>query len=265
MRFLVSNDDGVDAPGLLALFEALSAVGEVIVVAPTTEQSGSSCTLSVTKPLHAHTLASGFVAVNGSPADCIHLALYELYAHVKFDCVITGINSGANIGQDVMYSGTFGAAATACLFGIPAIATSLQGGFSHSAEQEQSVDYARAAAEIIKLVTQTTVLEALRGLPYHVLNVNIPQAQAGNIKGYRLTHLGHSQIARPVYHMIDPRGRDAYWLSLRKRPIELSEHQDRLPVSGTDEQALTAGYISLSPVRLHQSSKQAIDQLAALI
>ena len=127
MKFLISNDDGVHAPGLLALFQALSTIGEVVVVAPSDEQSGCSSALSVTKPLHTHQLDSGFIAVNGSPADCIYLALHELYQDTRFDCIITGINSGANLGQDVLFSGTFGAALTAQLCGLPAIATSLVG------------------------------------------------------------------------------------------------------------------------------------------
>ncbi|MGP4714824.1 MULTISPECIES: 5'/3'-nucleotidase SurE [unclassified Psychrobacter] len=259
MRFLISNDDGVYAPGLAALYRALSGIGEVVVVAPNTEQSGTASALTITRPLHTHILPSGFIAVNGSPADCIHLALHNLYQGVAFDCVVTGINSGANLGQDVLYSGTFGAALTAQLFGIPAIATSLVGGAHKISDQDQSYD--RAANEIVKLLTQTSIIDTCKSLPYHVLNVNIPNVKsADDIQGRKITRLGHSQIAQPVYHMVDPRGRDAYWLSLRK---DNAQNQDQASAD-TDIQAVAAGYISLSPVRLHHTPKAALKQLQAL-
>ena len=281
MKILISNDDGVYAPGLIALSQALSALGDVIVVAPSEEQSGYASALSVSKPLHTHQLSSGFIAVNGSPADCIHLALHELYADTSFDCVITGINSGANLGQDVMFSGTFGAALTAQLFGIPAIATSLVGGGVKNGGQESVADYQVAADEIVKLLTETSVLALLKSLPYHVLNVNIPDvSSSSDIKGRKLTSLGHKKIAQPVYHVIDPRGRDAYWLSLRKHKDEpslttaaqISTLSDRLPcdeeanvaLNMTDDQAVAAGYISLSPVRLHHTPTSTLEKLSIL-
>ena len=227
MKILMSNDDGVYAPGLLALYQALSTIAEVIVVAPNTEQSGCASALSITTPLHIHQLPSGFMAVNGTPADCIYLALNELYSETDFDCVITGINSGANLGQDVLFSGTFGAALTAQLFGVPAIATSLVGGGAKDSEQECERHYQMAANEIVKLLTETSILSICKNLPYHVLNVNIPDvSDADNIKGHKITTLGHSQIARPVHHVVDPRGRDAYWLSLRKRRDVLADDVD---------------------------------------
>lgn len=279
MKILISNDDGVYAPGLLALSQALSTIGEVVVVAPNEEQSGYASALSVSKPLHTHQLPSGFIAVNGSPADCVHLALHELYRDVDFDCVITGINSGANLGQDVMFSGTFGAALTTQLLGIPAIATSLVGGGVKNGGQESASDYQVVANEIVKLLTDTSILEFLKSLPYHVLNVNIPDMDSSSdIKGRKVTSLEHKQIARPVRHMIDPRGRDAYWLSLRKcknskhkneRPLDSSakstNQKNVVLTSGmTDDQAVAAGYISLSPVRLHHTPARALDKLLAL-
>ena len=287
MKFLISNDDGVYAPGLIALSRALSTIGEVVVVAPNDEQSGYASALSVARPLHTHQLPSGFIAVNGSPADCVYLALHELYRDTPFDCVITGINSGANLGQDVMFSGTFGAALTAQLFGIPAIATSLVGGGVKSGRQELATDYQIAANEIVKLLTDTPILNILKNLPYHVLNVNIPDVNSSSdIKGQKITSLGHKQIAQPVRHMIDPRGRDAYWLSLRKgksdAPLyKLANESGADEVSGenkgllahecllsaqkmTDVQAVALGYISLSPVRLHHTPAGALAKLSEL-
>lgn len=284
MNFLISNDDGVHAPGLLALYEALSTLGMVRVVAPDTEQSGCASALNISQPLYTQELASGFIAVSGSPADCVYLALHHIYRDIKFDCVITGINSGANLGQDVLFSGTFGAALTAQLFGLPAIATSLACGAIKGDSQGQMVGYRMAAAEIVKILTETPLLAEIKGLPYHVLNVNIPDVNCATaIKGRKITRLGHSHIACPVHPVTDPRGRDAYWLSLRKG--EFSGHKkgnqaintisatsatkvERLDtdiVNETDVQAVAAGYISISPVRVHHTPTAALNQLSALV
>ncbi|WP_350560987.1 5'/3'-nucleotidase SurE [Psychrobacter sp. CAL346-MNA-CIBAN-0220] len=221
MKFLISNDDGVHAPGLLALYQALSTIGEVMVVAPDAEKSGSASALHISQPLYTHKLESGFVAVNGSPADGVYLALHQLYRNIRFDCVITGINSGANLGQDVLFSGTFGAALTAQLFGVPAIATSLVGGTIKGDGHDKTSHYQMAANEIVKLLRETSILEELKSLPYHVLNVNIPDVKsAKDTEGRKITSLGHSRIARPVHHVVDPRRRDAYWLSLQKCQYE---------------------------------------------
>lgn len=267
MKFLISNDDGVYAPGLLALYQALSTIGEVVVVAPMTEQSGCASSLSISMPLYTHRLESGFIAVNGTPADCVYLALHELYRDMTFDCVITGINSGANLGQDVLFSGTFGAALTAQLFGIPAIATSLVGGGNKGSEQEQVGHYQVAAAEIVKLLIETSILDTCKNLPYHVLNVNIPDVKSANeIQGRKITSLGHRQVARPVHPVIDPRGREAYWLSLRKGPKAAYQQDVQSSVIPlTDDEAVAAGYISLSPVRLHHTPAATLDRFSALV
>lgn len=269
MKFLISNDDGVHAPGLLALYHALSKVGEVTVVAPAAKQSGCGSAINILQPLYTHQLASGFIAVNGTPADCIYLALHELYRDIEFDCVVTGINSGANLGQDVLFSGTFGAALTAQLHGIPAIATSLVGGAIKGNGQDNACDYQIAAEEIAKLLTDTPILAEIKRLPYYVLNVNIPDVKSSDdIKGRKITHLGHSPLARPVHHVIDPRGRDAYWLSLRKcqhSPQSEVNNDDHEPLTiYTDGQAVAAGYVSLSPVKLHHTPTTTINKLAAL-
>lgn len=280
MNFLISNDDGVHAPGLLALYEALSALGMVRVVAPDTEQSGCASALNISQPLYTQELSSGFIAVSGSPADCVYLALHHIYRDIKFDCVITGINSGANLGQDVLFSGTFGAALTAQLFGLPAIATSLVGG-AIKGDSHGQMGYRMAAAEIVKILTETPLLAEIKGLPYHVLNVNIPDVNCATaIKGRKITRLGHGHIACPVHPVTDPRGRDAYWLSLRKGelPGQKKGNQamssssatnvellDTDIVNETDVQAVAAGYISISPVRVHHTPTDALTQLSALI
>ncbi|WP_352337915.1 5'/3'-nucleotidase SurE [Psychrobacter sp. 16-MNA-CIBAN-0192] len=286
MNILISNDDGVHAPGLLALYKALSVLGEVKVVAPVSEQSGCASALNISQPLYTHQLSSGFIAVTGSPADCVYLALHHLYRDVKFDCVITGINSGANLGQDVLFSGTFGAALTAQLFGLPAIATSLVGGAIKGDGQDQMDGYQLAAAEIVKILIETPLLAELKRLPYHVLNVNIPEVNCATaVKGRKITRLGHSDIACPVHPVVDPRGRDAYWLSLRKIPLgtpvvkpnnaDMISEPDAnrladIEVSNqmlgvTDVQAVAAGYISISPVRVHHTPTDVLNRLSTLM
>ncbi len=293
MKFLISNDDGVHAPGLLALYHELSKIGEITVVAPDTEQSGCASALHISQPLYTQTLESGFIAVNGTPADCVYLALHELYRETAFDCVITGINSGENLGLDVLFSGTFGAALTAQLFGVPAIATSLVGGAIKGNEQDKSSRYQMAAEQIVKLITETSILATIKGLSYHVLNVNIPNVKcAADIKGRKITRLGHSRIEKPVHRVVDPRGRDAYWLCLRKSQdkskhsglepldtplvtaaIDLSTAEDQRFNNkaiinnnnhDTDVQAVADGFISLSPVKLHHTPSATLERLSAL-
>ena len=269
MKILISNDDGVHAPGLLALYQALSTIAEVVVVAPSNEQSGCASALSISTPLYTHNLDSGFIAVNGSPADCVYLALHELYRHSDFDWVITGINSGANLGQVVLSSGTFGAALTAQLFCLPAIATSLVGGGTKNDAAQQASHYQMEANQIVKLITDTPIWDAYKNLPYHVLNVNIPDVDSADaIKGRKITALSDSQIARPVHHVVDPRGRDAYWLSLRKRQRELLTDDasiESAEIQMMDDQAVAAGYISVSPVRLHHTPTETLASLSALV
>lgn len=290
MKFLISNDDGVNAPGLLALYRALCEIGEVRVVAPDAERSGSASALHLSQPLYTQQTPLGFIAVNGSPADCVYLALHELYSDISFDCVISGINSGANLGQDVLFSGTFGAALTAQLFGVPAIAASLVGGAISQSTDDKHRPYNLAATQIVKLITETDMLAALKALPYHVLNVNVPAVQqASDIQGRKLTCLAHSSISKPVHQIVDPRGRDAYWLSLRKseqslqdaslRPKNTIKNESSLTLAtaanqrhnncdithnDTDVQAVADRYISLSPVKLHHTPLATLETLSAL-
>lgn len=271
MRILITNDDGVFAPGLLALYHALSCVAEVTVVAPTNEQSGSASALTVTSSLHQQPLSSGFIAINGTPADCVYLALNELYGDSTFDWVISGINSGANLGQDVLFSGTFGAAATAQLFGIPAMAISLAMTAKANVGQEKADYYEAAANQVVNILTQDNLTKALKSLPYHVFNINIPDTQQGAcIQGQKITTLGHRVLANPVQQFTDPRGRTAYWLSLKKdsslNDARLTPCYDRQGVQVmSDAAAVQAGFISLSPVRLHDTPSQSIDKLAGLV
>ncbi|WP_201536740.1 5'/3'-nucleotidase SurE [Psychrobacter ciconiae] len=272
MKILISNDDGVFAPGLIALYNKLSTIAEVKVVAPSSEQSGSASALTVVRPLHQQKLPSGFIAIDGTPADCVYLALNELFAHTTFDWVISGINSGANVGQDVLFSGTFGAAATAQLFGVPAMAISLAMTAKVGLGQEEAEYYDQAAHHVANLLQQDKLTTALKELPYHVLNVNIPDSQQhSSIQGQKITTLSHQALINPVQQWTDPRGRRAYWLSLKKdnqradaRWVAKLSNSNAAQVM-TDSAAIQAGFISLTPVSLPDSPSQSIAKLARLI
>lgn len=284
MNILISNDDGVLAPGLQALYEALlqlSAVQSVKVVAPDSEFSGSGAALSITRALYTQTLSSGFVAVRGTPADCVFLALNHLYADIAFDCVITGINAGANLGRDVLYSGTFGAAAVAKQFGRVSVATSLVGAAVKG--HQSSDDYQVAARHIAKLLSHD-MLAVLGKLPDCVLNVNVPDQP--DIHGYRVTQLAHQTLAEPVHCLIDPRQQSMYWLSLKKQATgqrqqgssnhtshiedlsHIHHHDSELGIPAdvvSDVAAVSAGYISVCPVSLPRSCSAASQQLHDLL
>lgn len=223
MKILIANDDGVTAPGLGALVEELNKIADVLVVAPESECSGYAAAITICQPLtkRRFTMAGNYdaIAVRGTPADCVFLALNEIYADESFDLVVTGINSGANLGQDVLFSGTFGAAATARIFGLPAIATSLVGA---AVKGYESVDsYRQAAAYVRQLIEDTVILEVAKKLPHHVLNVNIPDIK--HIQGYRLTELLLLPLKEPVSSMIDPRNQTNYWLSMKKVESDASQ------------------------------------------
>lgn len=261
MKILITNDDGVFAPGLLALYEALSSIAEVVVVAPSGEQSGAASALSLTRPLYPKTLESGFIAIDGTPSDCVFLALNQLYLDTDFDLVISGINSGANVGQEVLFSGTFGAAITAQYFGVPALAVSLAMHIQDGVGQDSADYYSISANEIKKLLCQNKLMAVIKDLPYHVLNVNIPDvAQLADINGYQITTLNERRLQDSVRSFIDPRERKAYWLSLKKHEAA-PETADEI----SDHEAIAKGFISLTPVRLPQSLSQSREKLASVI
>lgn len=178
MRILVSNDDGYNAPGLEALVDALSGLGELTVVAPETNHSGASNSLTLNRPLTVRTASNGFVYVNGTPSDCVHVALTGLM-DARPDLVVSGINNGANMGDDTLYSGTVAAASEGYLFGIPSIAFSLvEKGWAHL----------ESAARAARRVVERQIAEPLAA-PI-LLNVNIPNRPYEDMRGLRVTRLG---------------------------------------------------------------------------
>ncbi|CAM3306348.1 MULTISPECIES: 5'/3'-nucleotidase SurE [Pseudomonas] len=241
MRILISNDDGVTAPGLAALYAALADYAECVVVAPDQDKSGASSSLTLDRPLHPQTLANGFISVNGTPTDCVHLAINSLLADEP-DLVVSGINLGANLGDDVLYSGTVAAALEGRFLGRTAFAFSLA--------SRQVDNLATAAYFARKLVEAhgTLVLP-----PRTVLNVNIPNLPLDHIRGIQLTRLGHRARAAAPLKVVDPRGREGYWIAAA------GDAEDGGP--GTDFHAVMQGYVSITPLQLDRTFNDAFGGL----
>lgn len=234
MRILLSNDDGYQAPGLQALYQALAPQAEVSVVAPTENRSGASHCLTLETPLRASLQPNGFIAVNGTPTDAVHLALTCLLEQQP-DMVISGINAGPNLGDDVLYSGTVAAAMEGRFLARSAIAVSLA---SHRGEH-----YATAAQVVLQLLHR---LKSEPLPPDMVLNVNVPDLPLDELKGFKVTRLGRRHRPDNVQSTQDPRGRPIYWLG---PPGEVRDGSE-----GTDFDAVAQGFVSLTPLSLDRTA-----------
>jgi len=244
-HILVSNDDGVHARGIKALTAALRKIADVTVVAPDRERSGASHSLTMDVPLRAHEIREGVFAVAGTPTDCILLALKMLMPEPP-DLVVSGINRGANMGDDVTYSGTIAAAMEATLLGIPSIAMSL----CRCDSGQRDYDYA-AASQVARDLS-LMVLE--RGLPnWTLLNVNVPNIPGDEIKGVQVVRQGKQVYEEAVIEKKDPRGRTYYWIG-----GELSTWEND---PDTDFAVVSQGYVSVTPVNLDLTDYAAMDVL----
>jgi 5'-nucleotidase len=242
MRILLSNDDGVEAPGLRALAAALGEVAEVTVVAPDRDRSGASNSLTLETPIRARRLDNGFIRVEGTPTDCVHLAITGLLDEEP-DMVVAGINAGANMGDDVIYSGTVAAATEGRFLGYPAMAVSLT---SHTPRHFDTA--ARVARELVaRLRVSPLPADA-------ILNVNVPDRPYAQLRGWCATRLGHRHKAEPVIKAEDPRGRPIYWVG------PAGPEQDAGP--GTDFHAVNGGFVSVSPIHVDLTRHQALPALS---
>jgi len=230
VKILLSNDDGYRAPGIQALAKTLSGCGELCVVAPDRDRSGASNSLTLDRPLRVSQVGEDAYSVNGTPTDCVHLAVTGLLNYEP-DIVISGVNAGSNMGDDTIYSGTVAAAMEGRFLGLPAIAVSLVGeSFSH---------YETACQVVARLLKQ----EHFRQLPANIiLNVNVPDVPWGDIAGMEVTRLGQRHRAEPVVKSIDPRGRDIYWVG------PAGPEQDAGP--GTDFYAVRHNCVSITPLHV---------------
>jgi 5'-nucleotidase len=241
MRILVSNDDGYQAPGIVHLARTLAEVAEVTVVAPDRDRSGASHSLTLKHPLYVTHHENGFSSVEGTPTDCVHVAITGLLDTAP-DMVVSGINAGANMGDDVIYSGTVAAAMEGRFLGLPAIAISLA---SYPAR------HFATAAEVAK---RLVLALQKRPLPRNtILNVNVPDLACAELAGFQTTRLGNRHQSEPVIKDTDPRGRTIYWIG------PAGPEQDAGPK--TDFYAVRMGYVSVTPLQVDLTAYAALDQV----
>jgi 5'-nucleotidase len=239
MRILLSNDDGYFSPGLASLATHLSVIAEVIVVAPERDRSGASNSLTLDRPLNLRRAANGFYFVNGTPTDCVHLAVTGML-DTQPDMVISGINAGANMGDDTIYSGTVAAATEGFLLGIPSIAISLAG-----KELRHYETAARIAVELVQRFERK-----IHGRPW-LLNVNVPDIAFEELQGSAVTRLGKRHKAEPVIKSTNPRGETVYWVGPAGKAQDAGV--------GTDFNAIANKTVSITPLQVDLTQFTEID------
>lgn len=246
MKILVSNDDGVYATGINALAEALQEVAEVQIVAPDRDRSGASNSLSLTRPLRTKTLHNGAISVEGTPTDCVHLALTGLIDFVP-DLVVSGINDGSNLGDDIVYSGTVAAAMEGGNFGIPSIAVSMV--------RKVQTTHFETGAQVVKQLIEHINHHPLPART--ILNVNVPDLPLANVGEWQVTRLGARHNAKPLIKDTDQQGGTIYWIG------PAGAEQDGGP--GTDFHAVNQGDISITPLHIDLTHYNAFAKLTGWI
>jgi len=239
MRILIANDDGYLAPGLAALVKACEGLGELDVVAPEQNASGTSNSLTLNRPLSVFTASNGFRYINGTPSDCVHLALTGLLS-MRPDLVVSGINNGANMGDDTLYSGTVAAAMEGYLFGIPSIAFS---------QVEKGWGELDVASRVARRVIQQVLRHPPSPAPW-LLNVNIPNRADADRAPVRITRLGRRHASEPVIRQTSPRGDPMYWIGPAGDAREAGE--------GTDFHATANGHVSVTPLQVDLTDHAAL-------
>lgn len=245
MRILLSNDDGVLAAGLQTLARSLEGLGEVVVVAPEREQSACSRSLTLERPLRIRRVAERVYSVDGTPTDCVLLAVRGIPGVLKFqpDLIVSGINHGPNLGDDVTYSGTVAAAAEGCLMGIPSLAVSLV--------SWDPLDFEPAALVVRALLERIRVDPLPAGT---LLNVNIPDLPYADLRGFRITRLGRRIYPDVIVQQLDPRGKPYYWIGGEKPTWDKEE--------GVDFVAVEEGYVSVTPMHLDLTNHRMLETLS---
>jgi 5'-nucleotidase len=242
MRILLSNDDGFLAPGLKVLANAISKIAEITVVAPERNRSGASNSLTLSNPLRVSTMENGFISVNGTPTDCVHLAVTGLLKDLP-DMVVSGINEGSNLSDDVLYSGTVAAATEGRFLGLPSIAISLAGA---------KCQHYETAAQIAIILIERLRIDPIPKDTF--LNVNVPDLPFAELRGMQVTRLGTRHVAEPTIKALDPRGRRIYWIG------QPGPEQDAGP--GTDFYAVNTGYVSITPLHIDLTHYKVFEQLS---
>jgi 5'-nucleotidase len=241
MHIIVTNDDGIFAPGIICLAEALSKIAKVTVIAPDQNKSGVSSAISLETPLRVFEKAPGWFQVNGTPADCIKLALSGFISEEP-DIVVSGINSSANLGDDVIYSGTVGGAIEGRFLRLPAIAVSCVGKSSYHFETA-----AHVAVELVKRLNHHPLESGL------ILNVNVPNVPLVELKGIQVTRQGEREFAEPLKPTVDGHGRNIYWLGDVGRSKDDTE--------GTDFHAVLNGYAAVTPMQIDMTAHRKISMV----
>lgn len=250
MNILISNDDGVLAPGIQAIARALAPLGRVVIVAPESERSGFSSALTIDRPLRPIEIQKDVWAVNGTPADCIYLAMNGLF-DFQFDLVVSGINNGPNLGDHILYSGTVGAAMGGRLNHLPSLALSLCGAHVRSYTSPNSF---MAAANWVRHFIQAGLPKLP---PRHILNINIPDIE--QMKGMKVTHQSHCIRPKAITSQIDPRGREVFWIGLSSDLEAHSEYKQSTTMA--DFEAVQAGYVSISPIQMDTTNYEVLQDL----
>ena len=248
MKILISNDDGVYAPGIQVLAETLSTIAEIKVIAPDRDRSGASSSLTLHKPLYLQKHHNDYTSLNGTPADCMHLAINGFASDWHADRIISGINLGSNLGDDVLYSGTVAAAIEGRFLPKPPIAVSLAGSVTGN-------QHFQTAAEIVMRIL--VMEDEFKLAPRTLLNINVPDLPWSKIKGIRITRLGHRKQSEMAVQGKDPRGKPYFWLSKAGEPAMADE--------GTDFHAIKSGYISITPLTLDMTDHNQLNALAQVL
>ena len=246
MNILISNDDGVYAPGIQILASTMSKLGQVKVIAPDRNRSGASNSLTIAVPIKINQLDNGFYSVTGTPTDCVNLAINSDLFTCQFDIVLAGINRGANLGDDVLYSGTVAAAMEGRKLGVPAIAFSLAG-------NEESLTYYDTAAQVAMYLVQ--MLKSVPVSSSTILNVNIPDLPFAQLKGYELTRLGKRYASKAAVATSDPRGNRLYWIGNSGDVADDS--------IGTDFYAVNHGFVSITPLQTDLTADNFFEEISA--
>jgi 5'-nucleotidase len=245
LKILISNDDGYLAPGIRALRTALTPLGEVVLVAPDRNRSGASNSLTLDVPLRVHEAEPQvYCVLGGTPTDCVHLAVSGLFDY-EHDMVVAGVNDGANLGDDVLYSGTVAAAIEGRFLGLPTIAVSL---CTRLTSARHFATGAQVAAQLVRQLVRRPLASA------RILNVNVPDVPWQDLRGFRTTRLGYRHKAEPAIRAHDPRGREVYWIG------PAGPQQDDGP--GTDFDAVAQGYVSVTPLQVDLTRHSALAQLS---
>ncbi len=249
MKILISNDDGYSAPGIIALAAALKDLAQVTVIAPERDRSAASNSLTLDSPLRVKQHPNGFYSIDATPTDCVHLAITG-WLDEHPDMIVSGINAGANLGDDVLYSGTVAAAMEGRFLGYPSMAVSLVGHPSHIPSYEMT--HFETAAHVAKIVLETIMAKPLA--KDTILNINVPDRPIAELKGLQITRLGHRHLAEKMIPGKDPRGRTIYWIG------PAGTEQDAGP--GTDFHAVINGYVSITPIKIDLTDYKAMDGLS---